>query len=244
MRVKQLGFCSFLVAFWLCTQAAQADSLTVSVDKAAVLAAPTESAKIVSYLSRGKSIESAGKPQKGFYQLKTKSGRRLFIKTSDVEVVDGSIDADLVSEETSGKSNNFRRFRFDGGGSVGSSNRGSFYEINLGVSYFVTEWLIWRNAPFFRFQSGATNSFGLDSSVRGQYSPPVAAEFSPTLMVGAGFRFINTGSHAPFAEAGLGLRVSDIQIQLGVKYIAGKLLDANVEDEVIFNGGFTVRGSF
>jgi hypothetical protein len=241
---RQLGFCIYLVTFWLCMQTAQADSLTVSVDKAAILAAPNEDAKIVSYLARGKSLESAGKPKNGFYQLKTKSGRRVFIKASDVEVGEGSIDADLVSEEASHKSKDFRRFRLDGGGSVGSSNQGSFYEINLGISYYVTEWLIWRNAPFFRFQSGAPNSFGLDTSVRGQYSPPIAAEFSPTLMMGAGFRFINTGSHAPFAEAGLGLRVSDIQIQLGVKYIAGKLLHADVEDEVIFNGGFTVRGSF
>lgn len=244
MRVKQLGFCSFLVTFLLGIQAAQADSLTVSVDRAAILAAPDENAKIISYLSRGKSLESAGKPQRGFYQLKTKSGRRVFIKASDVEAGEASIETDLVSEESRGTSKDFRRFRLDGGGSVGSSNRGSFYEINLGVSYYVTEWLIWRNAPFFRFQSGAANSFGLDSSVRGQYSPPVAAEFSPTLMVGAGFRFINTGSHAPFAEIGLGLRVSEIQIQLGVKYIASKLLHPGVEDEVIFNGGFTVRGSF
>jgi len=240
---KRLVVCVFLICSWFGAQRAGADPLKVIVDKAPVFAAPNAGTKAIFYIGRGKALESNGKSQRGFYQLKTKSGRKVFIQAADVEAAGGSVESDLVSEEAVPNRQSFRRFRFDGGGSVGSSNRGSFYEINLGVSYYLLEWLVWRNAPFFRFQSSTPNSFGLDSSLRGQYSLPVAPEFSPSFMMGAGFRFINTGSHAPFAEFGLGLRVSGAQFQLGVKYIAGKLISDRVENEVIFNGGFTVSAS-
>lgn len=214
------------------------------MEKASIYAAPATSAKVLSVVGKRRNLESAGEPEKGFYPLKTKSGRKVFVKASDVQVEESSIDEDLVSSESESPPPSFRRFRFDGGGSVGSSSRGSFYEVNLGVSYYALEWLIWRNAPFFRFQSGSSNSYGLDSSIRGQYAVAVAPDFSPSFLVGAGFRFINTGRHAPFAEVGLGARVSEVNIHLGVKYIVGKWVNETSENEMIFNGGFTASSSF
>lgn len=244
MNTPRLSIWIVVLHVCFCTLTANADKLTVKVEKASVFAAPNAGAKVLSVVGKRRTLESAGEPEKGFYPVKTKSGRKVFVKASDVEVEQSSIDDDLVSSESEEKPKSFRRFRFDGGGSIGSSNRGSFQEVNLGVSYYVLEWLIWRNAPFFRFQSGASNSYGLDSSIRGQYAIPAAPDFSPAIALGAGFRFINTGRHAPFAEVGLGARVSEVSIQLGVKYIVGKWVDESSENEMIFNGGFTASGSF
>ncbi len=230
-----------LVASLLISSVISAETLVVKSFKAAVYSSPLEKGKAVLQLEKGKKLESEGGPENGFYSLKTKTGRKLYIKQSDVTAPEEDLENELSVSEGSPS---FPRFRFDGGATTGISNAGSFYEFNLGISYYFKPWLSWRNAPFYRFQSGAAGAFGLDSSFRGQTALALAPEFSPQLFLGAGFRLINTGANAPFIEGGLGFRFGRVHTQINVKYIAASLVKAGGNNEVLFTGGVAFGGTF
>jgi len=227
---------------------AAAESLKASKLKTPVYGSPSESGKIVHQLQKGKTVEAEGDPENGFYKLKTKTGRSLYVREQDVEregegegIED---DLEVGKKKASKNEKSFKRFHFDIGGSTGISSGSSFYEVNLGLTYSFTEWLSWRNAPFYRTQSGTSDTYGLDTSLRARYTLSIAPDLSPSVHAGAGFRFVNTGSHAPFGELGLGVRLAGISINAGIKYIAGKLINSSYQNEMIFTGGFSGSGSF
>lgn len=140
-----------------------------------------------------------------------------------------------AKEEKAEKEKSFPRWHFDLGASAGSSYGRSFYEINLGVKYNFTPWLGWRNAPFYRFVSGADAQFGLDSSLRGNYTLDLGDSVSLGTLVGGGFRLANQRGSAPFVEGGVQFNLSGLRAGLGLKYLMGSVMDSTRENELIYS---------
>lgn len=107
---------------------------------------------------------------------------------------------------------------WDLGASMGSYGGSSYTEINLGLNWLLTDYLIWRNAAFGRMVTGAENVYGLDTSLRFQtYASTSDDTFGIGFFAGPGYRFANTNYTAAFAEGGLLLKLGGLNIGGGVK---------------------------
>ncbi len=129
----------------------------------------------------------------------------------------------------------FKRLTIDIGGSSTFSSTASAYEFNLGVNYFILRWLVWRNAPFYRIQSGLDSRYGLDSSLQGRQSFELVPGFTPSVLAGGGYRFANSGSSAPFLEAGLGLHMGGLNVGASAKRIFNSVRTAGAPNETIYS---------
>lgn len=106
---------------------------------------------------------------------------------------------------------------WDLGAAMGSYGGSSYTEVNLGVNWHLTDYLIWRNAGFGRF-SELENITGLDTSARFHtFLGSEDASLGVGLFGGPGYRFSQTHYSAAFAEAGLILKLVAFQIGGGVK---------------------------
>jgi hypothetical protein len=101
-----------------------------------------------------------------------------------------------------------KKWTIDLGGATGVSPAGDRYsEYSLGLNTYFYSWLSWRNVLFMRPESGAAAEpiYGFETSERMSYEffsgPRLAVFASP------GFRFAGGRETAPFAEAGISLRV-------------------------------------
>jgi hypothetical protein len=124
-------------------------------------------------------------------------------------------------------------FEFNLAGGAGSAGGQSFFELQLGVNTVFLPWLVWRNAPFYRFGSNAADVFGLDSSLLGR----VALTSALGLDAGGGYRLATQGQSAPFIEARLGLSLSNVFLQVGVKYLMGSLVRAGGTNDWLYSIG-------
>jgi hypothetical protein len=124
-------------------------------------------------------------------------------------------------------------FEFNLAGAAGSAGGQSFFEIQLGVNTVFLPWLVWRNAPFYRFGSNTRDVFGLDSSVLGR----VALTSALSLDAGGGYRLATQGQSAPFLEARVGLSRSNLFFQVGVKYLMGSLVRAGGSNDWLYSIG-------
>lgn len=107
---------------------------------------------------------------------------------------------------------------WDLGASTGSYNGIGYSEVNLGVNWSFTDYLIWRNSVFSRFPSTGDGVQGLDSSLRlhhAVYSDD--GTFGLGFFGGPGYRFSSAAYSAAFAEAGLLVKLGGLQIGGGVK---------------------------
>lgn len=127
----------------------------------------------------------------------------------------------------------FQRFRYDFGMSTGTSSGSTFYEGNLGLSYFFFEWLSWRNAPFVRIQTNKDTNYGLDSSVRGNYGIGIE-DLKVNILGGGGYRFQNLHSHVPFAETGLGVRVGQFHLNGTAKILLYSWINTSQKNEMVY----------
>lgn len=218
--------------------------LEVTESGAVIYAEPSAQSPVVTKVKVGQRLQALAE-KSGFYQLKTKSGKPMWVSTRQVQAVQDPI-ADLETGETKSRRTaaqvHYPRFTFDVSGAAGANNFGSFYELQGGVNMFFNPWLVWRNAPFYRF-FGAYSALGLDSSVRAQTSFP-AGDFTPTLMAGAGYRFVTFGTSAPFLEAGLGVRTGGLNLNLGAKYLFNTLVDSASPNQFLYSVGVSAGGSF
>ena len=224
----------------------------VSHSQARVYSAPSEKSVTKMKLKNGKKIISTGKTKGDWIELKTKSGKSLWMKQSDLERIDSVTEDDLaeVSEERSqsqtahSKKDDYAKFQYDLGGSVGGSGGESYYEMHLGLDYFILRWLVWRNAPFYRLPSNSVALYGLDSSLQGRHQFNLSQDIAPHFNLGAGYRLATQGSSVPFVEAGLGCAVKKINIGASVKYLLYSAVGDGRVNEKIYTINFSGSGAF
>lgn len=109
-------------------------------------------------------------------------------------------------------------FKYDVSASSGKYNDTTYTEINLGLNWQLSDWLVWRNAAFNRFGSGTNSITGLDTSLRvGSDVSSDDGTFGMEFFVGPGYRFASNDASAFFAEAGLGFKVAGIYLGVGAK---------------------------
>lgn len=107
---------------------------------------------------------------------------------------------------------------WDLGGSAGSYNGVGYSEVNLGVNWAFTDYLVWRNAVFSRFPSSGDAVQGLDTSLRLQHA--VTSDdgtFGLGFFGGPGYRFSSATYSAAFAEAGVQVKLGGLRLGGGVK---------------------------
>lgn len=131
---------------------------------------------------------------------------------------------------------------YDVGGSSGNVNGKSYMEVNVGINYFLLPWLKWRNAPFYRFRSDIPAAYGLDSSLIGTTTLELAEQTHLNLGVGGGYRLINTGKSAPFAEGQVGFGVGGMRIQGSVKRVFNASVRPGSKDDTIYSITFGGSG--
>lgn len=117
------------------------------------------------------------------------------------------------SSSNSGES----KLTYDLGASSGSYNGASYSEINIGLNWFLSDWMIWRNSLFSRMSSVSDNrASGLDSSLRFQVSKG-DSDFGLQAFAGPGYRFSSSTQSAVFAEAGATVKIKGLSLGLGAK---------------------------
>ncbi len=110
------------------------------------------------------------------------------------------------------------RFTYDVSGSQSTQNGKSYQEINLGLNWFMQDWLIWRNSAFQRQGDEIDTIYGLDSSLRLQQEwLNDSRTLGFKIFGGPGVRFASSDSNAYFGEAGVGIRLAGIMVGAGVK---------------------------
>ena len=146
-------------------------------------------------------------------------------------------------------SSSLAKLTWDLGVSFGSSGDNDYNEINLGVNYFISDVLVWRNAAFSRnFSDDAIEDrYGLDTSARFNFLTDLGEAGRLHLFGGPGWRFISSGKNPPFAEGGISVTLGGLRVGGGAKFIMNKVIDGNLENDtqffVTFSGGGTIGGS-
>lgn len=214
----------------------------VTVPQTALFLAPEDSKRSATILQRGRRIEATGPAVNGFIPISIRSGAKAYVRASDV-ALESPVSELLEPVEPKANAGQRRRppvskerarfglekLTFDLGASGGSSNGVGYTEINLGLNAYFYDWLAWRNAVFGRLMSGATNVYGLDSSLRGIFDMSGPVGF--TAFAGPGYRFVNQGSGAPFAEIGLVIKLPGFALGGGVKTVLTSLSQSGAAND-------------
>jgi hypothetical protein len=110
------------------------------------------------------------------------------------------------------------RFTYDISGSQSRVDGRSFQEINLGLNWYLQDWLVWRNAAFQRQGDTIDTVYGLDSSLRLQEEWLTDNRvFGVRAFAGPGVRLASSDSNAEFAEAGIGFKLGGVTLGVGAK---------------------------
>ncbi len=140
---------------------------------------------------------------------------------------------------------------YDLSGGVGSYNGNSYTEIDVGLNWWMKDWLNWRNSVFTQFGSTINTVYGLDTALMVQGSLFTEGRgFGVDVFAGPGLRFASEDSNGAFGKAGLVLNLGGLRIGGGAQvthyYSARKdkndvkLPDDEVQYFIILSGG----GSF
>lgn len=111
-----------------------------------------------------------------------------------------------------------KTFTYDVSGSSGVTNGNSYSEINLGLNWYLTEWLNWRNAIFSRFGSNIKTINGLDSSILAgiqAFNDDRSLGFQA--YVGPGVRVASDKNTAATADAGVVFTLAGLRLGVGAK---------------------------
>ncbi|MES2963446.1 MAG: hypothetical protein V4760_06115 [Bdellovibrionota bacterium] len=142
-----------------------------------------------------------------------------------------------------GGSGGIDKITFDIGLSAGNSSGFNYTEANLGINAYFLDYFAWRNSIFSRFVTGAENVYGLDTSLRGIFSVGNAAG-GFTAFAGPGWRFVSKGDAAPFAEAGVVVKLAGISLGGGAKSVFNSAIRSGAENDtqyfLILAGGGTL----
>lgn len=129
-----------------------------------------------------------------------------------------------------GGTNGGNRITYDVGLSAGNANNVSYTEANLGINAYFMDYFSWRNSIFSRFITGQDNIYGLDTSLRGIFSAGNSAG-GFTAFAGPGWRFVSRGDSAPFAEAGVVVKLAGISLGGGVKSVYNSAIRQGAEND-------------
>jgi hypothetical protein len=111
-------------------------------------------------------------------------------------------------------------FTYDLGLSSGTYEGKGYSEVQLGLSWYLSDYLVWRNSVFSRFGSDVDSAAGLDSSARFVYNTPRDEQgFGIGVFAGPGYRFSNKENTGVFGEAGLNLKMAGFATGVAVKSI-------------------------
>lgn len=137
---------------------------------------------------------------------------------------------------------------YDLSGGVGSYNGNSYTEIDLGLNWYLKDWLNWRNSLFTQFGSSINTTYGLDTAAifgTGFYTSGGGAGVE--LFAGPGLRFANEDASGYFGKAGLIFAIGGLRIGGGAqvtKYYESrhdkygyKMPDEEVQYFIILAGG-------
>lgn len=125
----------------------------------------------------------------------------------------------LISTSAFGQSSG-SRLTYDLGVSSGSINDRTYTEVNLGLNWFMTDWVNWRNAAFSRQGSGIESVQGLDSSLRFFGSSYTQGRgLGVDAFAGPGVRLASNKHSAVFGEAGLVFQLGGIRLGAGAKVL-------------------------
>jgi hypothetical protein len=223
---------------------AASQDLTVTTSGASVYAESNDSSQVLMNAKQGQRFRTEGTRENGYVRLVTKSGRPLWIRESDVQAAgysaaDDIAPAQMRAQKGTAESPSFKRFSIDIGGSSNFSGTSGAYEANLGINFFILEWLVFRNAPFYRMQTGLSAQYGLDSSLQGRYSVQVIEGVTPNVQLGAGYRLINSGTSAPFFEGGAGINVKGLQVGATAKLLLNSAVANGASNEVLYSVNFS-----
>lgn len=140
---------------------------------------------------------------------------------------------------------------YDISGGVGSYNGNSYTEIDLGLNWYLKDWLNWRNSIFTQFGSTINTVYGLDTAMLVQGSLYTQGRgFGMDAFIGPGLRFASEDSNGVFGKAGLVFNLGGLRLGGGAQvthYYESrkdkdnvKLPDDEVQYFIILSGG----GSF
>ena len=112
-------------------------------------------------------------------------------------------------------------FTYDVSASSGTENSKTYSELKLGLNWYLTDWLNWRNAIFTRFGSNIKSTNGLDSSLLASYE---IINDTRTLgvqaYVGPGVRIASEDNNAATATAGVIFTLGQIRVGGGAQYLS------------------------
>jgi hypothetical protein len=112
-------------------------------------------------------------------------------------------------------------FTYDVSASSGTENNNSYTEFKLGLNWYLTDWLNWRNAIFTRNGTNVKSTSGLDSSLLATYE---LTNEDKTLgvqaFVGPGVRLASEDNNAGTATAGVIFTLGGIRIGGGAQHLA------------------------
>lgn len=139
---------------------------------------------------------------------------------------------------------------YDLSGGVGSYNGNSYTEIDLGLNWYVLDWLNWRNSVFTQFGSTINSIYGLDTALMaGTSFYSSGGKLGIELFAGPGLRFASEDSNGAFGKAGAILVLGGLRLGGGAQvthyYNTRKDKDAfelpqdEVQYFIILSGGGT-----
>lgn len=112
-------------------------------------------------------------------------------------------------------------FSYDVSASSGTENSNTYSEIKLGLNWYLTDWLNWRNAIFTRFGSNVKSTNGLDSSLLATYEVNNEERtLGVQAFIGPGVRLASEDNNAATATAGVIFTLGGIKLGGGVQYLS------------------------
>jgi hypothetical protein len=228
-------FVNALLPFLLATAALASEQQALR-DKVPVFSEAHPRSPIAGYLKLGQRVQTASEAGL-FVRLETRSGKKLWVRAEDLGPVTDKGEYDLSSDlQVRPKHSDppFKRLRLDMGGAGGSFQGQSFFEASVGLEYFMMERLSWRNSFFYRFAGVLRDSFGLDSSVRGNGNLPLGS-LRLRGLIGAGYRFASPAGSAPFMEVGASAALGGFDVGLVTKFIALSLTDSSQPNVFLYS---------
>lgn len=113
---------------------------------------------------------------------------------------------------------NSKQFTYDLSASSGTTNGNNYSEVNLGLNWYLTEWLNWRNSIFSRFGSNIKSVSGLDSSIlAGTQVFSDDRMFGVQAYIGPGVRLASEKNTAATADAGVIFTLAGLRLGVGAK---------------------------
>lgn len=110
------------------------------------------------------------------------------------------------------------KLSYDLSGSTGTYNDTSYTEIQLGLNWYVLDWLNWRNAIFHRMGSKIDSVTGLDSALLATTEfVSEGGGLGVQGFIGPGYRFASTENSAVFGQAGLIFALGGLRVGIGAK---------------------------